>query len=274
MAIVTISRGSYSRGKEVAEKVAAKLGYECIARDVVLEASEEFNVPEIQLHKAIEDPPSIFERIGHSKDKYIAFIRAALLKHFQRDNVVYHGLAGHFFLQGISHALKVRILADLEHRVQLVVRRDGVTEREALNTLARKDRGRQDWAQHLYGIDPTDPALYDLVIHVGQIGTDEAADLIVHAAGIETFAATPRSQAAMSDLALAAMVKALLIEDQPEVEVEVTNGRCRVRVERSPRILSGNYSGFRDHLEEDIRHRILWRTRDIAGLEEIEIELG
>jgi len=28
MAIITISRGSYSHGKEVAEKVATKLGYE------------------------------------------------------------------------------------------------------------------------------------------------------------------------------------------------------------------------------------------------------
>lgn len=35
MAIITISRGSYSKGKEVAEKVAEKLGYECISRDVL-----------------------------------------------------------------------------------------------------------------------------------------------------------------------------------------------------------------------------------------------
>ncbi|MBW1912541.1 MAG: cytidylate kinase family protein, partial [Deltaproteobacteria bacterium] len=45
MPIITISRGSYSKGKEVAEKVSQKLGYECISRDVLLEASEEFNVP-------------------------------------------------------------------------------------------------------------------------------------------------------------------------------------------------------------------------------------
>jgi hypothetical protein len=46
MSIVTISRGSYSRGKEVAEKVAQKLGYECISRDILLETSEQFNIPE------------------------------------------------------------------------------------------------------------------------------------------------------------------------------------------------------------------------------------
>jgi hypothetical protein len=47
MAIITISRGSYSKGKEIAEKVAQELNYEHTSRDVLLEASEHFNVPEI-----------------------------------------------------------------------------------------------------------------------------------------------------------------------------------------------------------------------------------
>src|SRR5512136_871724 len=118
MSIITISRGSYYRGREVAEKLAQKLGYECLSRDILLEASEEFNVPEIKLIRAIKDAPSILERLTHQKEKYVTYIRAALLKHVQKDNVVYHGLFGHFFLQDISHVLKVRIVGDLEDRVE------------------------------------------------------------------------------------------------------------------------------------------------------------
>ena len=44
------------------------------------------------------------------KEKFIAYFQAAFLKCLKRDNVVYHGLAGHFFLRGISHALKVNEL--------------------------------------------------------------------------------------------------------------------------------------------------------------------
>ena len=62
MSIVTISRGSYSKGKEVAENVAQRLGYECIARDAIIDASKEFNIPEIKLIRAIHDAPSILER--------------------------------------------------------------------------------------------------------------------------------------------------------------------------------------------------------------------
>ena len=35
MPIITISQGSYSRGKEVAEKVAEELGYEVISRNII-----------------------------------------------------------------------------------------------------------------------------------------------------------------------------------------------------------------------------------------------
>ncbi|MFC2123157.1 cytidylate kinase family protein, partial [Bacteroidota bacterium] len=45
MAIVTISRGSYSHGKEIAEKVSQKLGYKCLGRDTIIEASMHFNIP-------------------------------------------------------------------------------------------------------------------------------------------------------------------------------------------------------------------------------------
>ena len=69
MSIVTISRGSYSKGKEVAENVAQRLGYECIARDAIIDASKEFNIPEIKLIRAIHDAPTILERFNYSKEK-------------------------------------------------------------------------------------------------------------------------------------------------------------------------------------------------------------
>ena len=126
MSIITISRGSYSRGKEVAEKLAQRLGYECVSRDVLIEASDEFNIPEIKLVRAIHDSPSVLDRFTHGKEKYVAYIRAAVLKRVQKDNVVYHGLAGHFFLQEVPHVMKVRIIADFEDRVKEEMKRENI----------------------------------------------------------------------------------------------------------------------------------------------------
>ncbi|MGD8492948.1 MAG: cytidylate kinase-like family protein, partial [Desulfobacterales bacterium] len=119
MAVITISRGSYSRGKEIAEKVAAKLGYHCISRDLLLEVSKEYNIPELKLVHAVHDAPGILKRLNRQNEKYIAFIKAALLEHLKADNIVYHGLAGHFFVKNVPHALKVRVLSDMEDRIRL-----------------------------------------------------------------------------------------------------------------------------------------------------------
>jgi len=207
MAIITISRGSYHRGREVAEKVAQKLGYECLSRDILLEASEEFNIPEIKLIRAIQDAPSILDRLTRQKEKYVAYIRAALLKHVQKDNVVYHGLFGHFFLQDIPHVLKVRIVADLEARVADEVKREGISECKAREVLMKDDEERRKWALQLYGADWWDATLYDLVIHLKTIKVDDAVDLLYHIVQLPGFQTTPESQDAINNLLRAALME-------------------------------------------------------------------
>jgi cytidylate kinase len=224
MPIIMISRGSYSRGKEVAEKVAQRLGYECIAREVLLEASQEFNVEEVKLNRALHDQPSFLGKLSYRKERYVAYIRAALLEHLKRDNVVYHGLAGHFFVRDVSHALKVRIIADLEDRVRLVMERDGISERAAMNHIERIDRERRKWSQHLYGIDNTDAKLYDLVLHINKLTVADAVDIICHAASLPHLQATDESRRALEDEALASAVKAVLVKPYPDVEVTSEDG--------------------------------------------------
>jgi cytidylate kinase len=229
MSVITISRGSYSYGKEVAEKVAQRLGYSCIAREVLLEASGQFNIPEVKLIQAFEEAPSLWDRIVHGKEKYIAFIQAALLRQFQRDNVVYHGFAGHFFVKGVSHVLKVRIIADLDERVRMVMERDGISRKEALRFLEKIDDERRKWSRHLYGIDSWDPALYDLVVHIRKFQAEDAVELICHSLTFERFQTTPESKRAMDDLTLAAEVKAVLIDKKPDVEVMAQDGVVHIK---------------------------------------------
>ncbi len=200
MAIITISRGSYYRGREVAEKLAAKLGYECISREILLEASQEFNIAEIKLVRAIQDAPTILQRFTREKEKYVAFIRAALLKHVQQDNVVYHGLFGNFFLQNIPHVLKVRIVGDLEARVADEVEREGIAEAKAREIILRDDQERRKWALHLYGADIWDATFYDMVIHLKSITVDDAVSLLMNALQFPGFQTTPESQQAIDNL--------------------------------------------------------------------------
>jgi len=230
MSIVTISRGSYSHGKEVAERVAQRLGYRCIAREVLLEASEQYNVPEAKLQEAIQNAPSILDRFVYGKERYIAYIQAALLRHFRQDNVVYHGMAGQFFVRGIPHVLKVRIIADLEERIRIVMDREKIPRDRAIKYIEDLDEERRNWSRRLYGIDTRDPSLYDLVLHIRKLSVEDAVEIICHTLKIGHFQTTAESQRAMEDLALAAEVKAILAPLRPDAEVSSKDGVVLVKV--------------------------------------------
>jgi len=224
MSIITISKGSYTRGTEVAETLAKKLGYDCISRDILIQASEEFNIPEIQLIGAIHDAPSILERFTHGKERYVKYIRKALLQHVRKDNVVYHGLAGHFFLQDIPHVFKIRIIADMEDRVREEVRRTAISPEKALYNLKKDDDERRKWGLQLYGIDPWDSSLYDMVLHIKTITVKDASEVIYQMVQTPVFKTTPESQMVLDDLLLAATVEAALVKVAPTIKVTADEG--------------------------------------------------
>ena len=228
MSIVTINRGSYSRGKEVAEKLALKLGYECISRDILLEASDEFNIPEIKLIRALHDPATVLERFRHGKDRYISYIYAALLQHVSKDNIVYHGLAGQFFLRDIPHVLKVRVIADMKDRVKEEMRRENISAEEALYILNKDDEERRKWALQLYGADSWDSRLYDIVLHIGRLTVDNAVDILFDTVQKPNFQTSAESRQLVDDLALSATVKAALAKIAPKIKAAADHGKIHI----------------------------------------------
>lgn len=232
MSIITISRGSYSRGKEVAEKVAAKLGYDCISRDVVLETARQLHIPEVKLIRALHDAPSILDRMIGGKEKYIAEFRHVLLNFLKKDNVIYHGLAGQFFLKGIPHVLKVRILADIEDRVSEEMKRENISEKEAYQIITSDDEERRRWSLHLYGIDTWDPNLYNIVFKIGKLTVDCAVEIILNAVKQPCFQTTVESQQKLNDLALIAVIQTQ-IDKSLIANITVSKGDLTVELEKT-----------------------------------------
>jgi cytidylate kinase len=233
MSIVTISRGSYSRGKEIAEKLADILGYKCLSREIILEASEQFNIPEIKLVRAIHDAPSVLERFTYGKERYIAFFRAAFLKHLQKDNLIYHGLAGHAFVQKIPHILKVRIIANLEDRVKEEVKREKISAEQARNMLVKDDAERRKWSLALYGLDTWDQRFYDMTLHLDIMNVDDAVSTILHILQRPCFQTTPKSQELYDDLLLNAQVEAALVREYPKVKADALKGIVYISIRGS-----------------------------------------
>lgn len=208
--IITISRGSYSGGKMLAECVAARLGYRCIDRDHIICKAAEWGVSQDDLRAAIEEPPSFLGQSQHTKYIYVAFIQAALTEEVRSGNAVYHGLAGHLLLGRGPHVLRTRLIAPMEFRISKVQERLHYDRAQAIAHIEKMDKGRRKWTQFLYGVDWESPSLYDLVLSLEQMDLKDACEVIATAAQRECFQATRETQRALNDLARASWLKANL----------------------------------------------------------------
>ena len=213
MSVIVISKGSYSHGSEVAKKVAKKLKYGHISRDILITTSKKFNISELKLTRAYGCSPTVLEEYTFGRDKYIRFIKAAILNELAKDNMVYHGFAGHFFVSGISHVLKVKINADMEERVKYLMKREKASKKDAANIVKKIDEERSKWSLKLYGIDTWDSRLYDLVINIGKVTVDHAVDMVCQTVKSKAFKTTAKSKKLIEKLAKEAMSKAKDIEN-------------------------------------------------------------
>jgi cytidylate kinase len=208
MSVIVISKGSYSHGGIVARKVAQRLCFGCISRDILIDASKRFNISELRLIRAVEDAPSFLEKYTFGREKYINYIKAVILNELARGNMIYHGFAGHFFVSDVSHVLKVRIIADMTERITYMMKRENVSKEDAARLVKKVDEERTKWSLKLYGSDTWDSRLYDLVINIGKVTIDHAVELVCQTAELKAFQPTTKSQKKIEKLAKEALLKA------------------------------------------------------------------
>jgi cytidylate kinase len=231
MGVITISRGSYSHGKTIAEKLAQKLGYDCISREILLRASKQFNVKEAKLIRALHDAPSFFDRFKYGKEKFSAFIHEVFLEHIRKDNVIYHGLAGHYFARGIPNVLKVRIKAKIDDRIKEEMKRGNSSEEEARYLLIKDDEERRKWGIYLYGIDTKDPELYDVILKIDNLKVNDAVEILYDIAKRPCFQTTPESRMILQDRFLAAKAYSTIVHKFPKASVKCKDAAVYVSVE-------------------------------------------
>ncbi len=234
MPVITISRGSYSRGKEIAEKLAQKLGYKCISREALIRASEQFNIPEIKLKKALHDAPSVLDRFTYGKERYLAYIQAAILEQMVEDNTIYHGMAGHAFLPKVNHKLRIRIWSEIEDRVNEEMSREHIDNpEEARYRLLKDDDERRKWSVYITGLDPLDIRFYDLIFNVSKIHVGDIVDTIARIVQLPYLQKDSESHKRMEDACVAAQLKAAIAKDFPNAEVSANEGQIFVNVTAS-----------------------------------------
>ncbi len=232
MAIITISRGTFSRGQRLAECVAQKLGYRCLGREVLVEAAREYGVPDQKLSEALTKRPGILEFLTRERKHYLACIRATICREAKDGNLIYHWHAGHLLLRGVPNVLRVRVVANMEFRIRVLTDHHNVSREQAMQYIKKIDEERVRWTRSLYHMDWQDPSLYDVVINLERMKLSDACDTVCHIANMEQFKTTPQWQKRMDDLALSSHLTAIIANNKSisgEVEIEADGGVVTIK---------------------------------------------
>ena len=222
MGVVTMTGHLGSRTPEIAALVARELGYEMIARDLILQAADSLGWSEEaadafdertgtlgerlkRLLAGIVDgpvfadpdlfgsipPEAVWQRtyaegadpaMRPDDRRYIETLKRLVNALADRGNVVIVGRGGQAILAGRAGTLHVRIASDIEVRARFIAERDGIAPTVARRRIEDSDRQREGWHRKYFGFDYRSPYLYHLVLNSGWLRDEHAAGLVVHAA--------------------------------------------------------------------------------------------
>lgn len=185
--LITLSREMGSGGRPIAYLVGKKLGkpWKVFHEDIVDELAKETHL-EKKLVKEVDEAklPLIEEILADFFGKrylnlgsYYKHLTRILSTIGHRGYAVIVGRGGHYLF---SHALKVRIICEMDQRIAWMMQYEKISRNEAVRRIRESDVKRIEFERAVYNHDIRKAHHYDLIIRTGKtVSIEDAADLIV-----------------------------------------------------------------------------------------------
>ncbi len=238
MSLVVISREMGSGGTQIGKAVAERLGYRFVDREVILEAARRYEVQEEKLARLEESKPTFWDRFDRDRERYLVFLQAALYSFAVEDKTVIAGRAAPLLLQGVAHALRVRITAPLEVRAARVAEEEHISQADAETRVKRYDEESAARLTSLLHTDCSSPVHYDLVLNTERGTLESLSQIIVQSVQLDLFQPTAASLRTLQDLSRASQVRAALLRVPGLNTLDI-----QVRAEGSAVFLEGTVFG-------------------------------
>ena len=261
MPIITIYQGASGEGQELAETVAQDLGYRCVGREVLVEASRRYRIPEAKLNEIVEKGAHWWERLLQDLRPYRIALQATLCELAHDGKLVYHGHLGHELLSDIGHVLKVLLTAPIEFRVEQVRARQSLTDVAARHYIEEVDKARSRRLMAMFGADWRDPNRFDLILNMGKMRREGAKRVIIEAAKLEEYQPTPASEQAFNDLALGSQVQATLFASP-----DVRGSALEVRAE-------GGHIYVKGRVDQGLEDEVVKLVKNVPGVTKVTTDV-
>ena len=194
---VTISRQAGCGAVMVAEKLANYLQehapksgvkWTIFDRQLMAKVLEDHNMPAVLAKFLPEDrTPAVQNLLADifnvlpSENKLLQQIAETVLHLAELGNVIIVGRGANIVTARLPRVLHVRLVADLEDRIERVCREYNKTPEAARRYCLEEDPARTRYMKTYFKTDINDPLLYHLVINTSNIGYDNSARIIADA---------------------------------------------------------------------------------------------
>jgi cytidylate kinase len=244
MAVITISRHPGSLGDTVARALSDRLDYRLVERSELIRVAERIGGSDVAWDRAPElreRSPSFWERLNEERRRYASVLRRATTQLAEEGDVVIVGLGGGQLLKGLSHVLRLQIIAPMDVRLERVMERGfddvhGPLSRDQARDLIRKaDRDIGGYMRYMFNIDWMEPHHWDLVINTGRFNVNETIEIVAAIVNSGMLEPSSLDRQRLGNLALASRVEATVLGD-PTVwvnglKVVAQDGRIRMEGE-------------------------------------------
>ncbi len=183
-----VSRQRGSGGSQIAREAGQALGWHVFDREIVDEIAQLSHVRQRLIETVDEETRSDWEAawrpelkpddIGY--EQYLRWLRQVVLTLGHHGDVVILGRGAQFLLPE-KCALRVRVVAPFEARVNRVMEKDKVSLTEAKAHVEEFDAGRAEFVRRCFQRDPAFALNYDLVVNTGEIQVQGAVTLVLSA---------------------------------------------------------------------------------------------
>jgi cytidylate kinase len=214
MPVIAMTREMGSGGREIAERVAAKLGLTVVLHELVEhDLAEHMHVRESAIHNLLEGGATLRERWQVGAKRLARYTAEELLDLAARGNVLIRGWGACVVLRDAPQVARIRVCAPIEKRERAVMTRSGLSDLAgARREIERNDAAHRRVLQTAYGVDREDPRLYDMVLNTERMSVETGARLICALVDSPEFHQTEAALAALRDKALEAHVRMKLRE--------------------------------------------------------------
>ncbi len=232
MGLITISRGTFSGSKIVSELLAKELGYKLVCREDIVKKTDLFGIPVNKLQEAITKPPVANQRLKHLREVYLAYMRLQLCEMAINDKIIYNGHSGHLLMKGVPNILKIRVLGDMEFRINGVNKNLNLDREEAKIYIKNVDTERSKWTYSLFGRDWSDPMQYDLTLNLSEVPANKAVESIIAYLDSPEFKITGETTRALENLKLESLARVQIGKNSrtEKADIKVTAEKDYVNV--------------------------------------------